>query len=319
MTERSGRLRLSALIPTRGRPDLVAGCVLALLAQDDPVEEIIVVDQSDDDATAHALAAFSDVRRIASSERGLSAAHNLALAHARGDLFAFVDDDCWALPHWARGLRAAATRFPGAAAIFGSMLRPGGGREDEIDVSTIEFPTTAEHQGRGIPHRVGFGGNMALTRRAIDLLGPSPFDTRLGPGASLPGADDMDFIYRLLRAGGRIVSSPEAPVEHHQWRGSDVMPNHFYGYSKSSGAYAAGHLFSRDLFALVLIADLFYSDARFLASGVRRRSRLRLAVGAARIRGTIRGLGLGPALARGRVTSRSHSGVRNRSRSSVGR
>lgn len=293
------------MVPTRGRPDLVTGCVRALMAQDDDVDEILVIDQSDDDSTARALDGLSGVRRIGSDERGLSAAHNLALAHASGDLLAFVDDDCWAFPEWSRGLRATAKTFPNAAAIFGSMLRPVGTVPTEIEISTIDFASTSLHRGRGIPHKVGFGGNMTLTRRALDLLGPAPFDTRLGAGADLPGADDMDFIYRLLRAGGHIVSTPAVRVEHHQWRGSSIMAGHFYGYSKASGAYAGKHLFSGDPYALVLIADLFYSDLRFLASGVRRRSRLRLAVGASRLGGTIWGLLLGPTLARRPATSSS--------------
>jgi len=114
----------------------------------------------------------------------------------------------------------------------------------------------------------------------------------------------MDLIRRLL-ADGRSSRRPWPGVERHQRRGSGLLAGHFDGYSKPSGAYAAGHLLAGDPFAMVLIGDLLYSDARFLASGVKRRSRLRLAVGAARLRGTIRGLSLGPTLARRSATPSS--------------
>ena len=92
------RPRISVLVPTRGRPDLAATCVRALLAQHHPSFEVVVCDQSPDGATARALQEADDgshrLRRIAVDGVGRSRALNAGLPHTRGDWVVFTDDDC---------------------------------------------------------------------------------------------------------------------------------------------------------------------------------------------------------------------------------
>jgi len=74
----------------------VAGAIGSVLAQSFSDFELIVVDDGSTDDTRHVLAAFPQISVIRTENRGVSAARNMGVAHARGDMIAFLDsDDLW--------------------------------------------------------------------------------------------------------------------------------------------------------------------------------------------------------------------------------
>jgi glycosyltransferase involved in cell wall biosynthesis len=95
------RPRVTAVIPTRFRPDLVRRAVQSVLTQSfDAIETIVVID-GPDSATESALALISDprLRVIALQEnQGGAEARNVGARKARGDWIAFLDDDDEWLP-----------------------------------------------------------------------------------------------------------------------------------------------------------------------------------------------------------------------------
>lgn len=101
---------VSAVIPTRGRPDLLACALRSALRQTwHPLEVIVVVDGPDPETEAR-LAAFSDPRlRIVFLPEisGGSAARNAGVRASCGEWIAFLDDDDEWLPgKIARQMRA---------------------------------------------------------------------------------------------------------------------------------------------------------------------------------------------------------------------
>lgn len=89
--------RVSVIIPTYNRADLVGRAVQSALDQTYPVSEIIVVDDGSRDATRSVLEPFSDrIHYIYQENQGVSMARNRALREASGELVAFLDsDDMW--------------------------------------------------------------------------------------------------------------------------------------------------------------------------------------------------------------------------------
>jgi len=96
---------VSAIIPTKNRPDDVRLTLRSLLAQSVQALEVIIIDQSDDDRSK---VVASEVFRSASGEgialpelryvhdtsiRGVSQARNRALDMAKGAIWLFLDDD----------------------------------------------------------------------------------------------------------------------------------------------------------------------------------------------------------------------------------
>jgi glycosyltransferase involved in cell wall biosynthesis len=92
---------VSAVIPTRGRPELVCRAVRSALAQTYLNLEVIVVIDGEDARTKTALEQIKEsrVRIIALSESvGGSAARNCGVENAKGEWIAFLDDDDEWLP-----------------------------------------------------------------------------------------------------------------------------------------------------------------------------------------------------------------------------
>lgn len=92
---------VSAVIPTRNRPQLVKRAVQSVLAQTLKEIEVIVVIDGPDEPTSVALQEIDDFRlRVIelSTSRGGSGARNAGVIEAKGEWIAFLDDDDQWLP-----------------------------------------------------------------------------------------------------------------------------------------------------------------------------------------------------------------------------
>jgi glycosyltransferase involved in cell wall biosynthesis len=88
--------RVSVVIPTYNRRDLVREAIASVIAQSYADCELIVVDDGSGDGTAEVVQQFPGVRYVYQPNRGVSAARNAGVALARGELLAFLDsDDLW--------------------------------------------------------------------------------------------------------------------------------------------------------------------------------------------------------------------------------
>lgn len=94
--------RLSVIVPAFNVEDYLAESVDSILAQSYRDLEIVVVDDGSTDGTAAVARDYADrlsnVRVVTTPNRGLGAARNLGIRHARGELIAFVDSDDTVLP-----------------------------------------------------------------------------------------------------------------------------------------------------------------------------------------------------------------------------
>jgi GT2 family glycosyltransferase len=137
------------------------------------------------------------------------------------------------------------------------------------------------------------GVSFSVKRATIAELGG--FDERLGPGVpDLPAADDMDFNYRLLRAGHAAFVTPRVRVTHEQWRTPDEIVALYRGYWRAWAGFAGKHLRQGDRRGGTW---LWLTGARDIAgiawSALRLRSRLRARVAAAMLAGFARGSMIG--------------------------
>jgi GT2 family glycosyltransferase len=247
----------SVLVPTRNRADLAGGCVRALLRQDHSAFEVLVLDQSEGGDTARAVAAADDgsgrLRRIPVDGVGRSRALNAGIPHARGAWVVLVDDDCEPLPGWLRSLDAESRQAGPRSAIVGRVL-PGAPEPGLAPPpATLDEPEPADYAGR--VRRDLVYPNFAVPREAFAEVGV--FDERMGVGTPLPGGEDNDFGYRLLRAGWRILYRPGPAVIHRAWRTHAARLALKRAYGLGQGAFYAKHLARLDLFmTLRLVEDL---------------------------------------------------------------
>ena len=88
--------RVTAVIPTRNRADLVCRAVESVLSQTMPELECVVVVDGPDPATSEALARITDSRlKVLALEHNVGGceARNTGIREARGEWIALLDDD----------------------------------------------------------------------------------------------------------------------------------------------------------------------------------------------------------------------------------
>ena len=215
---------LSAIIPTRDRPDLLRDCLVTLAAQDVTAGsfEVIVVDDGStaDLATVVAEAPQGDVavRYVRQEPSGLTAARNHGASVAGGTVLAYLDDDTLVSPGWAAAVTRAfdETTCDGLAGRVELQLE--GPAPRWLDTARLrlylsELDLGVEGRRELEPGVLPVGANCAVRRSAFDRLGGfRPGFDRMG--ASLLSNGDLEFFARLRATGGSILYEPSAHVLH---------------------------------------------------------------------------------------------------------
>lgn len=121
------KLALSIVTPTRNRCESLARAIESVRAQSYRNWELLVVDDGSDDETPALL------RRVVAEEprivarrldpaAGPSAARNLALDLATGDVVIYLDDDCRFHPDWCKAVAWAFGEHPEATVAYGARV-----------------------------------------------------------------------------------------------------------------------------------------------------------------------------------------------------
>lgn len=250
----SETLPVSVAIPTIGRLELVEQCLASLAACDPRPAEILVVDQSGDEAMSKLVERYADAgaRLVFSPRRSRSHARNLALETAVNDLIAFTDDDCTVEPDWI----GAAWKHAGGrghTAVTGRVLPVG---DPSTVPSTIDVTERRDYTGMKLPAAL-FGNNMVFGRASALALGG--FDHGVIP------AEDNDFSYRWLKAGYELRYEPELTVHHHDWRDHEGLERLYVEYARGQGKFYAKHLRGGDPKMVWFITRHFLLGMRGLA------------------------------------------------------
>ncbi|SMD72695.1 UDP-Glc:alpha-D-GlcNAc-diphosphoundecaprenol beta-1,3-glucosyltransferase WfgD [Bacillus mobilis] len=93
--------KISVVIPTKGRPELLKRAIDSVLKQSFEQFEIIIVIDGEDPTTIKMLAEYKDTRLkkiINTTPQGGGEARNIGVRHAEGKWIAFLDDDDEFLP-----------------------------------------------------------------------------------------------------------------------------------------------------------------------------------------------------------------------------
>jgi glycosyltransferase involved in cell wall biosynthesis len=191
----------SVVLATRNRSDQLVHAIDAVLAQDDPDLELVVVDDGSSDATPEVLARYAamDPRvRVVRNAKGSGScgrARNSGLRAVRGERIAFIDDDNTWRPDHLRRCRAALEQ---ADACMSSVQRylPDG---TEHDVVRLE------------PGAEAALGNIDANGLAVRACAMVPFPDGQGRYHS----EDVRLALELQHRGNRIVGIPDITVDYH--------------------------------------------------------------------------------------------------------
>ena len=213
----TGTPLMSIVITTRNRPLQLRRALRHVLANSVRAIEVLVVDQSDGDATWREVTeAYGDdarVRYICDAGRGVARGRNLGLEHAAAALIAITDDDCLVPPDWIASLLHAFACHPEVAMLFGTVSAPPHDyRRLVVPVERLD-ERRIEHGLVGRAARLeGIGAHMALRRALIEDIGG--FDPRFGVGGARWSGEDYELHYRALYAGHAVLIEPDITVTH---------------------------------------------------------------------------------------------------------
>ncbi|HEX5984209.1 MAG TPA: glycosyltransferase, partial [Solirubrobacterales bacterium] len=225
--------RISVVIPTYRRRERVVRNVAALAAQTWTDFEAIVVVDGSDDGSAAALRDLETPFPLAVLEQenqGAAQARNAGASAAEGEILLFLDDDMEADP--ALLAEHERSQREGADLVVGDMpLHP------DSPPGLLSWGVGIWAQGRrerltapgaepGLDDLLT--GQMSISRGSFERLGG--FDTSF-TREGLFGGEDIDFGYRVVKAGLRVAFNPAA-ISYQYY---DVDPAAYLRRSRETG------------------------------------------------------------------------------------
>ncbi|HXU17627.1 MAG TPA: glycosyltransferase family A protein [Terriglobales bacterium] len=251
---------VSAVIPTRNRPELVCRAVRSVLAQTYPKVEAVVVVDGADEVTLAALKDLNDQRvRIVAllSNVGGSEARNIGIRESRGEFVGLLDDDDeWLLEKLEKQVQVIKNLPSGHAVVTCKHIQRTPGKQD------IVLPRRAPMAGEDI-------SEYLFSSKGIDLplYGPQTSTyiasrdlfLRIHFKKGQPCHQDWDWFLRTMNTPDVAYEMVDEPlcVFH-------VAPS-MSGITKGTNWKASlqwidsvEHLVSRDAFASFVVHQVMY-------------------------------------------------------------
>jgi GT2 family glycosyltransferase len=285
---------LTLAIATRDRPETLMRCLDSIHAGCRLPGEIVVVDQSRASTTRDVLSRYQagPVRLvyIHQTQQGLSISRNTAAAQASRPVIIVTDDDCVAEVTWVANLERGFASAHAPAAITGRVLPLGPTAQGLYMIAPRTSTIRAEFYKRALPWLIGSGNNFSVRREWFLRVGGC--DERLGVGSPGQAAEDMDFFYRLLKAGARIDYDPEVVVYHErQPLARRLATRRSYGFGM--GALCGLWLRQRDAYGLYLLSRWLAGNSRALVGALARWDRPQVHQHTLSLFGSLAGLAYG--------------------------
>jgi len=217
-------MEISIVIPTANRHDKILRAIEKIYENTIQPHEVIVVDQSQDDATAAVLAAVikqGKVKYIKDEGTGISRSKNIGWKLASGAIVAFTDDDAWVESTWLETIISSFKSQQFKIGVLGGKIVP---VYEEKDLNWT-FPErwtyllpASDHGDSFDPyegHSTPPGVNFSMHRSLLEKF--SGFDERLGVnnGRSIQiFGEDADLASRVKQAGYDLIYNPNCIVYH---------------------------------------------------------------------------------------------------------
>lgn len=209
--------KVSVIIPTLDRHDILINTLKDVLKQDYPDFEIIVVDQTDEPAKAVSdfIKAHHQIKYIHLDQKSSPYARNIGVKNASGEIVLFLDDDVEIKSHDFISQHLANYLDPQIGLVGGRVVY------DFNDIAAIK--TVGRLKWWGLKEVTNFnstvktqidhapGGNLSCYKKVFDEVGG--FSEIYKGNAHM---EETDFCLRVRRAGYQLIFEPKAILRHLQ-------------------------------------------------------------------------------------------------------
>ena len=269
-------------------------CLRSLLETKQAIDfEIIVVDNASQDSSLEMLSGYPQVVVIENDTNvGFAVANNQGMRIARGQYFLLLNSDTIVTDHALATMVAFMRSHPEAGALGCKLLNPDG----TLQRSCGMFPTLfTEFLDQTMLHvifpiyKLGYwdysdarevdwatGACMLVRRQAIEEIGGLDENIYMF-------YEDIDWCYRLRKAGWKVFYTPEAEVMHLKGQSSESVLPRMLVIDQQSTYYFFGKHYSRwRVQALRLVTSLgvivrsVFWAAKWLSQGGRAKAKERL-------------------------------------------
>lgn len=222
--------KLTVVIPTHNRKDMLRRNLEALARQTCPVEdfEVVVVDGGSEDGTPEMMASLQGrfpyrLTSLRQGNLGPGSNRNLGIRHSRGDILLFINDDVLPQPDFLVRHLEFHRQFPEPCwAMLGRVLQA-----DEVKTTSFmrffePFAFNIIEGAQEVDFYFFWTCNFSLKRRFV--LENGMFNESVG----YPAHEDVELGYRLAQKGLRIRYNPLALGHHHHFVTFDAECRHQY-------------------------------------------------------------------------------------------
>jgi GT2 family glycosyltransferase len=195
-------------------------CLDAVLSQNHPDFEVIVVDNGSEDGSANLVTKHYPQARLICNQRnlGFAGGNNVGLRAATGDVLVLLNQDTVVRRGWLKGLVSnfvdPQIGIVGCKALYpDGSIQHAGGFVHGVRAETDHIGRSEPDDGRFDQQRdVDFvtGAALAISRTALTRVG------LLDEGFHPAYYEDVDWCYTAREMGLRVVYSPAAQLIHHE-------------------------------------------------------------------------------------------------------
>ncbi|MFX1502703.1 MAG: glycosyltransferase, partial [Promethearchaeota archaeon] len=189
---------VSIVVPIKNRSSLLINLIKNLSNLDYPNYEIIIVDDCSNDNTKEILKNSSVKSIILEESVGSAQARNMGIKEAKNDIIALTDSDCFVSKKWLRDLVPYLKKYDavgGKVKFYDNLenrFNPFNAKKEIVLTknSSINFLNTS---------------NMIFKKEIWKSSG----------GFSNFRIEDLEFSWRLMKKGYKLIYSPKGLVIHH--------------------------------------------------------------------------------------------------------
>jgi glycosyltransferase involved in cell wall biosynthesis len=198
---------ISVIIPHLNQPEALDRGLAALSAQEgmDGPHEIIVVDNGSRELPTEICSKYPQTVLLSQPIPGPGPARNMGVAHAKGDILAFIDADCVATPDWLAAIERHFRDSPDSSVIGGDVriLQKDAKRPTMLEAyeSVFAFRMKEYIKEKGFTG----GGNLAVRAWVF---------RKVGNFLGINIAEDTEWGQRASSMGYRVRYEPTMIVFH---------------------------------------------------------------------------------------------------------